>query len=639
MGNANKRPIPPPPPPPATTATPALNKQLIDAILDADVDSVRKFLDMGANPNVSSLFGSALETAIGMLSSNIKKRRRGLAIVNLLLDRGVNVNVIGPSGWTPLYAAVAYTYGNLVKLLLQRGADKTIKNKNGSSVFDAAKDIPGMTGILTGPPQKPAPDSTEFSDVNEQLYDAVEKGDIDKLVDALNRGANPNTRDDGHPAIKAAAMYESYDGKRAIDMVNILLDKGARVNAVDTGFHGGTALSEAVVNGNKDLVALLLQRGANKEIRNKYGKSLSQLAKDPEIKDLLGPSDTFGSEAIEDPLKPRDTFRYGTISIGKKAGITTPIIKDRSVEYKISVSTDTTKHDTKLYQDIALDFDWFKKQHDFLASLTEAERTLLRSYTRNGDEVISRLYRPSTYTKKDERYVVKERTYFSPPETLTKDLLKIVETLKTPFDDGTPRPNIFDPVPLDSINERNVLKQSRIYSQKLFKIFEKAPPVEKPLRVARGIRLDDPATKVTPFSGVTSTTYALIGYTLSKFSSIYPDRAKKPVFGDLIPDMCCAFDMILQPGVRAIWLEPITYWRNEDEIALLPSMVQVSLSHPKLKTYYRTLHSDDETYQMLTYDAIVRPITGKTFSMKGGKTRKHKSKRQKTVRKRQIVLT
>lgn len=438
----------------------------------------------------------------------------------------------------------------------------------------------------------------KIKDINDQLYYAARYGQINELIAALEQGADPNTNKFPTPILIAAMGYALFDKKITFDMAKRLLDKGANVNAIDTGYFGGTALHPAATFGDKDTVLLLLERGADKTIKDKSGRTAQEYARDPDVIKIFDPS----------------SFTFREININKEAGITSEIPGIKPVQSTINVSDNTTHHDTDLYQDTSLDFGWFKKQHDFLASLSESERTLLRSYTRNGDEIVGALYR-------------------YPPKEVEPKLLEIVEVLKTPYKDGTPRPNIFAPVPLESIQAGNVIPYSVKYVEKLIKIFEKAPPIEKPLRVARAIKLDDPSTKINPLSGITSTTYALVGPTLVGFMNIYEDEQRKRVFQDLNPEACCVFDMLLQPGVRAIWLAPISHFPGEHEIAVLPSTIQVSFSHPTLKKYHGTV-SSARTYDTLTYDAIVRPITGKTFSMKGGKTRKHKTKRRRTIRRR-----
>ena len=278
------------------------------------------------------------------------------------------------------------------------------------------------------------------------------------------------------------------------------------------------------------------------------------------------------------------------------------------------ITTDRTKHDSLLYQDDSFDFSWFFKQSKFIDSLTDRETFLLKTYTRNGDEVINSLFK----LKGNE---------------LIDELMNIVNYLKRPRSGSEPRINIFDPVKLETITPRNVISVSTTYANEVMNIFNKAPPLENILRVFRGLKPDNNNNKLTvfPLRGITSTTYNPMSSTLNTYSLMY--RNIKNNNDTPVPSSCCVYDMILRPGVKAIWLEPMSEFQGEQEIILLPTIIQASYSHPKLKTYYPKQTSNYQPIQIQTYDVIINPITGKTFTMKGGLRKRSKRKARKTYRK------
>ncbi|CAG0889491.1 unnamed protein product [Darwinula stevensoni] len=55
-----------------------------------------------------------------------------------LLDRGVEVNSVDVYGWTPLMLAAFHGHHELTKCLVKRGANISLRNKNGLSAFDLA---------------------------------------------------------------------------------------------------------------------------------------------------------------------------------------------------------------------------------------------------------------------------------------------------------------------------------------------------------------------------------------------------------------------------------------------------------------------------------------------------------------------
>ena len=65
-------------------------------------------------------------------------RTRAHAQINEALNYGIDINIKGPQGYTPLFQAVFSHRVNAVKLLLKHGADATKRNDRGFNPLDAA---------------------------------------------------------------------------------------------------------------------------------------------------------------------------------------------------------------------------------------------------------------------------------------------------------------------------------------------------------------------------------------------------------------------------------------------------------------------------------------------------------------------
>ncbi|OWT42519.1 Ankyrin repeat protein [Pochonia chlamydosporia 170] len=181
----------------------------------------------------------------------------GLAnAVQYLLSRGANVKAQGGSYGTALHAASHRGHEAVVKLLLDRGADVEAK------------------GCACG--------QTPLSRAAERGHEAVVKLLLDK-------GADAEAKDDyGQTPLSWAGLVEGEDatghqtplslaawnGHEAV--VKLLLDKGADVEAKDE--YGRTPLSLAAWNGHEAVVELLLDRGADVEAKDEYGRTPLSLA-------------------------------------------------------------------------------------------------------------------------------------------------------------------------------------------------------------------------------------------------------------------------------------------------------------------------------------------------------------------------
>ncbi len=96
-------------------------------------------------------------------------------------------------------------------------------------------------------------------DLNEQLLAAARKGDTAEARALLEKGAPVNAK------TRYGATPLSYACDRGnVEMVKLLLDRGADVKAKDT-FYGATPMEWAAMKNHAEVVRLLIQKGASKE--------------------------------------------------------------------------------------------------------------------------------------------------------------------------------------------------------------------------------------------------------------------------------------------------------------------------------------------------------------------------------------
>src|SRR4030095_3705055 len=205
--------------------------------------------------------------------------------VRNLIAKGANVN-FRDSYKTPLYTASEGGYLEVVKVLLAEGA----KDEDGYALATAyEKGHPEIEELLDRATPKPLTPKT----VNTLLFAALRQGDATRFAGLLDR-ASQEERDElllyalsqiKQPRVdlvrllldkganvnqptkyKTALMYAS--SARQTEIVKLLLDKGAQVN-VQTD--EGTALMMAVVGANAETVKLLLAAGADVKAKHRIG--------------------------------------------------------------------------------------------------------------------------------------------------------------------------------------------------------------------------------------------------------------------------------------------------------------------------------------------------------------------------------
>jgi tankyrase len=160
-----------------------------------------------------------------------------LEVSQFLIKAGADVNATDLWKFSPLHEAAAKGKVEIVKLLLKNGANPNLKNRDGASPLDLAKDQE-ISDLLRG---------------NAALLDAAKKGNLAR-VQRLLTPENINCRDTqgrNSTSLHLAAGYNNYE------VAEYLLEQGADVNAQDKG--GLIALHNASSYGHLEIAALLIK--------------------------------------------------------------------------------------------------------------------------------------------------------------------------------------------------------------------------------------------------------------------------------------------------------------------------------------------------------------------------------------------
>jgi len=213
-----------------------------------------------------------------------------LRIVQMLLDKGADVNAVG-GGNTALMAACENGYRAVVELLLERGADVNRVGSGTALHKVAAKGYTGLAELLLQREARPdVVDNNKetplhravsggFTDVAESLlkagasttitnfwgvtplHSAASRGDTNIASRLLDKGANPNVED----SEGKTPLYNAVNSQRPVEMVRLLLARGADVNHRDVIRRQGVAtmtyypVHYPILNGQQEVLEAMLE--------------------------------------------------------------------------------------------------------------------------------------------------------------------------------------------------------------------------------------------------------------------------------------------------------------------------------------------------------------------------------------------
>ncbi|KAE8878125.1 hypothetical protein PF005_g14068 [Phytophthora fragariae] len=200
------------------------------AVKAGDLAKLQKLLDSGVNLDAKD---EDERTPLHWASATGR-----LDVAEFLLEQAkASVNVQDDAGWTPLMSAASAGHGDIVGLLLSKGADANLANENGQIPLHYHRGRQEIVELLL--------DYTR--DVNQ----------------ADNIGSTP--------------LMRALGGKPSPGIIALLVDHGAKVNTRDVG--GNTPLHLAISEGYEDIARFLLENGANPNAKNKDEQRCMDLAK------------------------------------------------------------------------------------------------------------------------------------------------------------------------------------------------------------------------------------------------------------------------------------------------------------------------------------------------------------------------
>jgi uncharacterized protein len=237
---------------------------LVFAAREGDIESARILVAAGADVNQTTQYGwTALLTAT---------QNRNYLLASFLLERGADPNLANNGGWTALYLATdnrnieggdyPVRAGDMdhlafIRKLLAAGADVNAR----------AKDSTETRTIFTM--------QWLYEDGATAFLRAAQSSDVELMTLLLEHGADPKIATANNTTALAVASgigwvegvtYERSE-KENVAAVKLLLDLGLDPTVVDGD--GRTALHGAAHKGRKEVVQMLVDRGAMLDARDR----------------------------------------------------------------------------------------------------------------------------------------------------------------------------------------------------------------------------------------------------------------------------------------------------------------------------------------------------------------------------------
>ncbi|AET72878.1 hypothetical protein PGAG_00424 [Phaeocystis globosa virus 12T] len=207
--------------------------------LDITKGLIKLLTDKGKKTNISA--GDTIQqTPLHIAASKLTDGHYEIA--NLLIKNGANIDAIDNYGETPLFLAVKANNIEMVKLLIEKGAETNIENKTQNSIMHYAAEIPGDNVEVLKYLIRNSSD-TAVNSINDKeqtpLHLSAELGNTNAAKLLVENGADRDAEDNAGETPAVAA--EQADNE---DTMNMILDTRLnRLSKMRKAQHKGSRMS------------------------------------------------------------------------------------------------------------------------------------------------------------------------------------------------------------------------------------------------------------------------------------------------------------------------------------------------------------------------------------------------------------
>ena len=250
----------------------------------------------GSDP-VKQKFGRNLVAALDTAGAYARSDPHDVATA--LLGKEADVKVRDKKGNTALMFACKRGLTEVALDLIKRGSDITAKNKDGETPESLCSELPNVRDtiqimkIMDHIKNNPRYDDPAYgliddtTNITELLFLTCKfdlAGDAITLIEM--ELVDVNARDKSDNTLLMIASRKGQVNNLYVDIAHMLLERGADVNAVRAD-NNKTALHYACALPNKEMIRLLVEKGANIDAADIYGNTPKSITKNPEILAIL----------------------------------------------------------------------------------------------------------------------------------------------------------------------------------------------------------------------------------------------------------------------------------------------------------------------------------------------------------------